>query len=323
MSMIKSKWTWLLCCILFMTHDNHAQNVRIKATLDTAQIEIGEQIRLKLQAVFDPQLYRVNFPVVPDSVNHLEFVTKQNDTIIGRSEQTISQSLTITSFDSGRWLIPAFRFDIQPLNGTAASAQWTDSLYISVGMPIVDTSKPFKPIKGIQEAKMPWKELIWYIVGIVLLLGVLIFLIIYLVKNAQRKKKVVETPVVRLNPFEQAMQDLNQLEKQELWQQNQAKAYHTQINDIIRQYLESTFEYDCFEKTSNEIIQMIRKDKGLKIYISDLKWIFETADMVKFAKSQPGEDEHIRSMQLTRTFIEQSYSQFVKKQETAAPKSRP
>lgn len=321
--MIKSKWPFLLCCLIFMIHNSHAQNVRIKAMLDTARIEIGEQIQLKLQAVFDPQQYRINFPAVPDTVNHLEFIAKQNDTIIGRSEHTITQSLTITSFDSGRWQIPSFRFDIQPLNGTTASTQWTDSLFVSVGMPIVDTSKPFKPIMGIQEAKMPWKELIWYIVGIVLLLGVLIFLIIYLVKNAKRKKKTVDTPVVRLNPFEQAMQDLNQLEKQELWQQNQAKAYHTQINDIIRRYLETTFEYDCFEKTSNEIIQMIRKEKGLKAYIPDLKLIFETADMVKFAKSQPGEDEHLKSMQLTRTFIEHSYSQFIKKQETAASKSRP
>lgn len=321
--MIKSKWPFLLCGLLFMIHDSHAQNVRIKAMLDTAQIEIGEQIQLKLQATFDPQQCRINFPAVPDTVNHMEFMAKQNDTIIGRSEHTITQSLTITSFDAGRWQIPAFRFDIQPLNGTAASTQWTDSLFVSVGMPSVDTSKPFKPIMGIQEAKMPWKELIWYIVGIVLLLGVLIFLIIYLVKNAKRKKQIVDTPLVRLNPFEQAMQDLDQLEKQELWQQNQAKAYHTQINDIIRRYLETTFEYDCFEKTSNEIIQMIRKDKGLKAYIPDLKWIFETADMVKFAKSQPGEDEHLKSMQLTRTFIEHSYSQFIKKQETAAIKSRP
>lgn len=321
--MIKSKWPFLLCGLLFMIHNSHAQNVRIKAMLDTAQIEIGEQIQLKLQATFDPQQYRINFPAVPDTVNHMEFMAKQNDTIIGRSEHTITQSLTITSFDSGRWQIPAFRFDIQPLNGTAASTQWTDSLFVSVGMPSVDTSKPFKPIMGIQEAKMPWKELIWYIVGIVLLLGVLIFLIIYLVKNSKRKKQIVDTPLVRLNPLEQAMQDLDQLEKQELWQQNQAKAYHTQINDIIRRYLETTFEYDCFEKTSNEIIQMIRKDKGLKAYIPDLKWIFETADMVKFAKSQPDEDEHLKSMQLTRTFIEHSYSQFIKKQETAAIKSRP
>lgn len=321
--MIKSKWPFIMCGLLFIIHNSHAQNVRIKALLDTAQIEIGEQIQLKLQAAFDPQQYRINFPVVPDTVNHLEFIAKQNDTIIGRSEHTITQLLTITSFDSGRWQIPAFRFDIQPLNGTAASTLWTDALFVSVSIPRVDTSKPFKPIMGIQEAKMPWKELIWYMVGIVLLFGVIIFLITYLVKNAKRKKQILDTPPVRLNPFEQAIQDLDRLEKQELWQQNQAKAYHTQINDIIRRYLETTFEYDCFEKTSNEIIQMIRKDKVLKEYIPDLKWVFDTADMVKFAKSQPGEDEHLKSIQLTRTFIEHSYSQFTNKQETAATKSRP
>lgn len=295
--------------LFFLAQGAMAQAVETRLYVDTARCFIGDQIQVYLEARFDPQKSRVLFPAIPDSIGPIEVISKKSDTVLGREQTTFRQQITITCFDSGRWTIPAQRFDIQPLNGAAPLNQWTDSIQLDVRIPDIDTSQPFKPIMPLRDAGLPLKELaMYFVIGIVALL--LIGLAIWYLRKKLRKKNAESTePEVQRTPFEQAMYALSQLESKALWQNGKEKEYHTILNDLLRSYLEAAFGYDCFEKTNGEILKLLRRDKELRKFSEKLKWVFDTADMVKFARSQPSPQEHEESFMLSKYFIEESHRQ--------------
>lgn len=290
------------------TANTYAQDVKVNARIDSSSILIGEQIQLELSATFNPQHYKVQFPAVMDTFNHFEVVAKgKTDTLNGRNENIYTQRYVITSFDSGAWKIPSMAFDVLPMQGGEPLVVWTDSLLVNVQTVPVDTAKPFKPIFGIRSAKLPVGQIILYAVLIALGLLLLGFLTWYFLKKRKKKPAVQPEPEVVLLPHEKALLALEKLQEAELWQSGQDKAYHTQLTDIIRLYLEEQFNMDCFEKTSNEIIQQVKKVKALSTSRQLLRDIFETADIVKFAKGHPTPEEHIQSLQYAKEVIRESY----------------
>src|SRR5262245_29144921 len=94
---------------------SRAQTTHAVAKLDTNRIRIGEQTRLQLLATV-PEGASVSFPVIADSIHKLEVLSKSAiDT--SRSQDGLSvtyhQSLTLTGFDSGFFVVEPFTFRIK------------------------------------------------------------------------------------------------------------------------------------------------------------------------------------------------------------------
>jgi Tfp pilus assembly protein PilN len=320
---MQKKWIFVfLLLIAFATSkQSHAQGVRVKASVDTSKIVIGDAIQLTLNAEYDPTKFQVQLPSIPDTFNHFETIEKARiDTSEGRELRTISKKMFVSNYDSGVWMIPKFGFEVKPLQGSSPFTLFSDSISIYVNTVAVDTAKPFKPIFGIRDAKMPLQQIIMYVVGGIVLLSVLIFLIYYLIKKAKEKnKQKPKEPEVILLPHEKALRAFDALELKKLWQQGQEKEYHTELTDIIRLYLEEQFGMDCFEKTSSEIISQVKRIKALSTSRQQLRQLFETADMVKFAKSKPTAEQHNQSAEMARFVILESYKK-VKPIEERLPK---
>src|SRR5690606_308477 len=95
----------------------------------------------------------------------------------------------------------------------------------------VDTTKPFKPIKGIMAVETSWQDYIWWIAGGILAL-VAIGLIVYFLR---RKKPAIPPPPPAPQPaHERALQQLEALEREALWQGGEVKAYYVRLTDILR-----------------------------------------------------------------------------------------
>lgn len=302
----------LITCLVFLPGilPAQAQNVQVKATIDTARILIGDAIKLTLSADYDPTKVNVQFPILNDTFNRFEVVEKNKpDTGTGRANNQITQQIIITHFDSGRWYIPAFAFTVSPLQGQNPYTLLTDSLPVMVNTLSVDTAKPFKPIYDIREASMPLQQILKYVALAVLALVLCGLLIFYLIKKYRNKNKGTATAetVIKLPPHEKALQSYSELQSKQLWQQGFEKDYHTALTDIMRSYLEEQFSLDCFEKTSSEIISQVKKTRALSNCRKQLRHIFETADMVKFAKSTPTPEQHDECLQLAKEVIIESY----------------
>ena len=141
--------------------------VLAKATLDRDSILIGEPLKLSLD-VRAPLGQEIKwFPL--DTIFHFEFIEKgKPDTIDNIDGKAIQQVLTITSFDSGNWVIPPMPVTIN--NRT----YFTDSIPIKVTWAAFNPEEEYHDIKAINDVGGPGslKYIPWIIAVAVVLAGV-------------------------------------------------------------------------------------------------------------------------------------------------------
>ena len=279
-------------------------SVRVIASTDTNSIRIGEQVKLRLSATVEqPAGITVVFPQLPDSLEHWEVVSRSKPDIAGDNNKKIfSQTIILTSFDSGHWEIPGFRFDIvQNAAGTTDSA-FTSPLGIDVGTVEVDTTKAFKPIKSVRGVGWNfWDYWLYFAIGIsVVIIGIGLF--VYF--RSKPKKVIVKPAAPKISPYEAALQNLQQLRGEKVWQQGDVKQYYTRLTDILRVYFEQQFNIPALEQTSEELLQHIKPVTILNQQRDKLRSLLTLADLAKFAKLHPSPDEHEAAIQQAFEIVE-------------------
>ena len=115
-------------------------------------------------------------------------------------------------------------------------------------------------------------------------------------------------------PEEKALDTLEELRQRQLWQSGRVKEYHTALTDTVRIFIEEATGIRATDMTSDETIEEVECGKW-HVDNSLLRDIFTTADLVKFAKSEPLPHEHDRSMSEAVEFVKTLWEQ-VKPQET-------
>lgn len=296
--------TYKLILLLTLAISNlYAQEVKVGARIDAAQITVGDHARLFIEAQHNPSTSKLQWATIPDTFNNLEVVEKGKiDTIRNGNLTTYKQRLLITGFDSGLYYVPQFAFSVIPNNG-APSIQQTDSFPILVQTVAVDTAQPYKGIKDIIYVKSSWRDYIWYIIGGTILAVLIAVVAIYFIRNKKTAIPAYVPPPPTETPNERALRLLNELEQQKLWENNQPKEYHTLLVDTLRAYIEERFGVNVMELTSDEILYKVAVHKEMSQHRLLLSNILYIADLAKFAKAQPTPMEHMSAIEYARQFV--------------------
>jgi len=288
--------------LLWSIASNAQTAATVQGKVDAKQISVGDRIHYFLEATIQKNKGTLQWPALPDTFNNLEIIEKSKiDTSFAGDLITYKQQLQLSGFDSGSFLIPSFRFQVQPI-GQASYELKTDSFYINIKTLSVDTTKPYKNIKDIIAVDTTWRDYLSWILGILigLLLGIL--LVWYLLKRKGKKlKDLFERKKETI--YERALRALETLEKEKLWQYNQSKEHYSRLTTIIRTYVEERFGLPMLEQTTDEFIQNAKHHPALQPYFHSLVDLLQIADMAKFAKAQPLPEEHIKSLEIAKLFI--------------------
>ncbi len=259
-------------------------NAQVTVQTDTTRIRIGEQIQLKY--LVDKQ-EGVAFPKLQlDSLQKMEVVKSFNvDTV----KNQLIKKYVLTSFDSGQYELPAQLINIK------GKQFKTKPITFDVSTVAVDTTKQkLFPIKAIQHQKLNIKDYVRNYWWLLLLLPIIGFAIWWFFI---RKKPTEEERIAKIPPFEMAVQQLTDLDKKLLWQNNKTKQYYSELTDILRTYIEKEFKVPALESTTGELISALKRfknERGIDISkktILKLKDLLKEADLVKFAKSKPYAEE--------------------------------
>ncbi len=270
---------WLgLSFFLFFTFTMYAQ---VKVEIDTTKIRIGEQIEYKIVLGMD-SIKEVAFPKLRlDSLQRLEVVESFD---IDSVKNQLFRRYLLTSFDSGRYLLPKQAVLIN--NKTF----FTDSVYIDVLNVEVDTLKqklyPIKPIEKEPYVLEDFLKYLWWLLALLLIIGIILYF------KYRKKPEVVEI-IDDIPPFEKAKQRLKELDSKNLIQQNRVKLYYVELTDIVRTFIEKELNIPALESTTEELMETISDfNTSSKLNIPKetlikLKKLLQEADLVKFAKSHP------------------------------------
>ena len=109
----------------------------------------------------------------------------------------------------------------------------------------------------------------------------------------------------KLPPHQLAMQEIERIKSEKVWQKGQSKEYYTELTDAIRTYIKNRFGFNALEMTSSEIIDKLLQMND-KDAISDLRSLFQTADLVKFAKHSPLMNENDANLISAIDFINET-----------------
>ena len=256
---------------------------QVSSNIDTTSIRIGEQFNYEI--VVD-QVKDVRFPKFePDSLNRVGVVTSHK---IDSLKNQLFKKYTLTSFDSGRYVLPGQEIFIRDKRFL------TKEVIIDVATVPVDTIKqPMHHIKSIKNEPYLFSDYLNYFWGLIVLL-IVIGLILYFVL---RDKPTEEEIFSRIPPFDAAKMRLKELDSKKLISQNKIKLYYVELTDIVRTFIERELNIPALESTTDELLETIvdfNSSSKLNIpkeTLDKLGKLLQEADLVKFAKSKPLQNE--------------------------------
>lgn len=269
-----------------------AQNTPQATTkLEKEEIAIGEQIKMTLEVNAQDEV--IMWSYFPAELTPGVEVVKQSpvDTIKDNGITVYRQDLMITAFDTGFYIIPPIDIQYHNSGDTAIKVFSAPATFITVHTIAVDTSQAFKDIKGLQAVPVTFKEVLLTAYPYLILAAVLVglyFLGRYIYKRYKNKQPIFVLPQRPKTPAHIiAFDALDKLKEKKLWQSDRVKDYYSELTDIIDQYIEDRYNVGAIEMTTDEILAGL---SHLPIPQQDMERLISTlqsADLVKFAKSNP------------------------------------
>lgn len=273
----------LYLLLLLLSTAVFAQQKQVVTSIDTTKNKIGAEFKLSIKTTVDTSS-KVIFPKLKN-FGALEVIQSYPiDTVKMDGRYELIKKYGLTQFDSGRYVVPSIKIFID------SKPFMTDSLLVEVANVQVDTLKQkMFDIKDIAPADNPIGDWWKYLLIFALIIGIGAF-VYWFIKKRQEKKLQEE---IYKTPIEKATSLLDTLEKKELWQKGEVKAYYSELTDIARNYIEEAIEIPAMESTTSELIQGLRAASVKKKMtlsqeiIENLERVLKQADLVKFAKSKP------------------------------------
>ena len=293
--------------------------VSVEAEIDSIQIFVGQQAHVTLSATAKENA-KVEFPqfkptqyVTPgvEVLDYKELEKKEQD----NGFVTRRVVYTMTSFDDTLYYLPPMEVKID------GKPYQSKSLALKVLTIEVDTlhAEQFFGPKDVQNNPFQWSDWslpFWLSVLMLVLLAVGYYLYLRLRDN---KPIISHIRIVkRLLPHQKAMKEIEQIKADKMVTSENSKEYYTKLTDTLRKYIEERYGFSAMEMTSSEIIERLTSAQDQKA-LDELRQLFTTADLVKFAKYSTLINENDANLVNAIEFINQTKLENVPVEETVKP----
>jgi len=119
-------------------------------------------------------------------------------------------------------------------------------------------------------------------------------------------------------PHQKAMKEIEQIKADKMVSSENPKEYYTKLTDTLRKYIEERYGFSAMEMTSSEIIEKLTATQDQKA-LEELRQLFTTADLVKFAKYSTLINENDKNLVSAIEFINQTKLENVPTEEVVKP----
>ena len=291
----------------------------VEASIDNIEMLVGQQAHVTLKAVAKENA-KVEFPQFKPT----EYVTPGVEVLSSQPQEDrhvengfVEKSVvyTLTSFDDTLYYIPALTVKID------GKPHQSKSLALKVLTMEVDTTHldQFFGPKGVQESPFLWSEwspIFWLSVLLLIILALTYYLYVRLRDN---KPIITHIKIVKkLLPHQKAMKEIEQIKADKMVTSEDSKEYYTKLTETLRKYIEERYGFRAMEMTSSEIIERLTSTQDQKA-LDELRQLFTTADLVKFAKYSTLINENDMNLVNAIEFINQTKLENVPVEEAVKP----
>ena len=291
----------LICTVVTVT-----AQVGVEAKIDSIQMLIGQQVHVTVTAT-TPSNAKVVFPsfksrdTLVAGVEVLN-ISKEEKEELEQGQQQISRVYTLTSFDGKLYYLPPFQVKV---DGKMYQSKSLALKVLEVEVDTTNLNQYYGP-KDVQNNPFLWSDwstAFWLSVLILLLMAVAYYLYLRLRDN----KPIIKSfkIVKKLLPHQKAMKEIEQIKADKMVSSENQKEYYTKLTDTLRRYIEERYKFSAMEMTSSEIIERLTQDGDQKS-LDELRELFTTADLVKFAKYSTLINENDKNLVSAIEFINQT-----------------
>lgn len=256
----------------------------VEAFIDSVEIVVGQQTCLTLKA-HAREGHKVEFP----QFKPLEQITAGIEVVsskeLGQQPDengfvTHSMAYTLTSFDDTLYYLPPMtvKIDGKPFESKSLALK-----VLTIEVDTLHTDQFFGP-KGVQDNPFQWSD--WSLsFWLSVLMLVLLALGYYLYLRLRDNKPIITRIriVKRLLPHQKALKEIEQIKADKMVKAEDSKEYYTKLTDTLRRYMQERYGFNAMEMTSAEIIERLTATPD-QTALDELRQLFTTADLVKFAK---------------------------------------
>lgn len=292
----------LLLIFIALANNAYAQKVQVEEQLDSIEIMLGSQCHLFLSVTAN-KTADIKFPdfnqqrlIAPG----VEVVLQMRGDSIINDDGTIKQTVVyrITSFEPKLHYIAPLTVlvDGKKVKGTQLALKVID-------VP-VDTTKldQFFPPKDIQTNPFMIAEWIPVIaLYFIASLMAVIAMLCYLMRKGNKPIRISFRIIKRVPAHVKAMTAIDEIKDKKMAIADNQKEYYTKLTDTLRIYIKERFGFSAMEMTTREIIDRLQAEDPMKV--AELREVFETADLVKFAKYSTLINENDRNLVSAIDFI--------------------
>jgi LPXTG-motif cell wall-anchored protein len=259
----------------------------IKASITKNRILLGEPFQLVIESsIPGGSIVR---PLKIDTIPHFEFLSPpEMDTIREATGIQIKAVYSLTSFDSGHWVIPSY---------SLSSNVRSDTLPVDVVFSEFDPTQPYHDIKDVIPVETEGEDKSWwyYVAG-----GVLLLLVAAVIL-ARRKKKPVPEVATEKDAYAKAMDVLQKLRKNK----PSTVEYYSSLVNIFRIYVLKRKGIHSLQKTTHDLVVKIQSLDPDRTKFEALAQSLRMSDFVKFAKFQPSPSDDEEAWQAIKKGIEE------------------
>ena len=290
----------------------------VESRISSMEMLVGEQVAITVTAHAKDTAI-VEFPRALLMPNGIEVLEAFEGPAVDEGNGMVRRqcSYVLTSFADTVYPLPPIPVKI------SGKEYPTKQLALQVYTVDVDTTnfeKYFGP-KDVQGLPMSWTDDEWgkalmlsFLVVILLLLGVYL-----LVRLKSNKPIIARIKIIkRIPPHQKAMKAIDEIKSEHMVTDEDPKAYYTKLTDTLRQYINERYGFNAMEMTSSEIIERLMSTDDPKS-LDELRQLFTTADLVKFAKYSTLINENDANLVSAIDFINQTKQENVPTEEIVKP----
>ncbi len=279
-----------------------AAGISVETSVDRSEIYIGDLITYKLIIVHDSDITLTPPPIganlgafdvkdyKSDQVTHLDNGQLQNES-----------RFVLTTFTTGDYVIPPIPIEFMRPDSTVEYLL-SEPISIKVKSLIAEgaDTADIREVKAPLAFKSGWP---WW--GYAIAAGLFVLLVAgFVYWKFFRAKKEPEEFVDRRDPWEIAYEKLAHLKEKNYPAEGQFKMYYVVLTEIIRDYIGRIYKIPVLDMTTTEFLEIITGEDIDEDIMDTLKKFLNHADLVKFAKLIPSDEQMQQDFDIANELVE-------------------
>jgi hypothetical protein len=280
--------------------------VQARLTVTPAKPRLSDTIILRLEVDADMSV-KIDMPDFGDSIGTLKIseINEEVNSVLAQKEKRnlVIKTIPTQSGITPIWSLPITYYARQSDSPNKNKVVVLRAEFIEIDSVVPPDSATLEGLGSGYELLLFEGNLFWrVIVIVVLVLAVLVFFLVWVIYRRKQPEREPE-----LSPQQIALKRIAELIDGRLYEVD-VKSFFIELSGIVRWYIEQQTSIRVPELTTEEFLKEISQNRRIKNTISNeltdkLKLFLESADMVKFAKLKPTQENITQGIKYAQAFI--------------------